>query len=82
MKYYFGNDETQLCGYANHADTSTDVDWRNTACSDGVGEQTAQVGQYRPNALVFTTCTAMSGSGDRIAGTTVMWVRRVTGAPG
>lgn len=50
-KYQFGDDEAQLCQYGNHADTSTDYQWRNTACSDGEGERTAEVGQYRPNAF-------------------------------
>ena len=48
-KHHFGNDESQLCQYANHADRDTRFDWRNTACSDGVGEQTARVGRYEPN---------------------------------
>ena len=48
-KYYFGNDESQLCGYANHADSSTNFDWRNESCSDGVGEGAAWVGRYQPN---------------------------------
>ena len=50
-KYHFGNDESQLCGYVNHADSSTDYDWRNQSCSDDVGKRTAAVGQYRPNAF-------------------------------
>ena len=50
-KYHFGNDAFQLCRYGNHADTSTDYDWRNTACSDGVGKRTATVGSYQPNAF-------------------------------
>ena len=27
------------------------MDWRNTACSDGVGKRTATVGSYQPNAF-------------------------------
>ena len=50
-KYHFGNDSTQLCRYANHADAETDYEWRNTYCSDGVGKQTAVVGSYTPNAF-------------------------------
>ena len=50
-KYHFGDNEAQLCRYGNHADTSTDYEFRNTACSDGVGEGTAEVGQYQPNAF-------------------------------
>ena len=50
-KYHFGDDESQLCRYANHADTSTDYEWRNTACTDGVGKRTATVGTYQPNAF-------------------------------
>ena len=47
-KYYFGNSESQLCQYANHADTSTDHSRRNETCSDGV-EYIAVVGRYEPN---------------------------------
>ena len=50
-KYHFGNSESQLCLYANHADTSTDYDWRNKSCYDGVGKRTAAVGHYQPNAF-------------------------------
>lgn len=50
-KYHFGNDTAELCRYANHADAGTDYEWRNTACSDGVGKQTAAVGSYEPNAF-------------------------------
>ena len=49
-KYYFGNSESQLCRYGNHADSSTDFDWRNETCSDGVGKRTATVGRYQPNS--------------------------------
>lgn len=49
--YHFGDDEAQLCLYANHADLDTDYPWRNTACSDGVDKRTAEVGQYQPNAF-------------------------------
>ena len=47
--YHFGEDESQLCRYANHADSSTDYDWRNRDCSDGVDKRTADVGRYQPN---------------------------------
>ena len=50
-KFHFGDDISQLCRYANHADAGTDYEWRNTACSDGVGERTAMVGSYAPNAF-------------------------------
>ena len=50
-KYHFGDAESQLCQYANHADTNySDHKYCNEACSDGVGERTAEVGQYQPNA--------------------------------
>ena len=49
-QYHFGNSESQLCRYANHADTSTDFVWRNESCSDGVGKRTAEVGSYQPNS--------------------------------
>ena len=48
-KYYFGDDEAQLCRYANHADASTYEYWRNETCDDGVSEGTAEVGRYQPN---------------------------------
>ena len=49
-KYHFGNSESQLCRYGNHADSSTDISWRNETCSDGVGKRTAAVGRYQPNS--------------------------------
>ena len=49
-KYHFGNSESQLCRYGNHADSSTDFSWRNESCSDGVGKRTATVGRYQPNS--------------------------------
>lgn len=49
-KYHFGNSESQLCRYGNHADISTDFDWRNETCWDGVGKRTAEVGRYQPNS--------------------------------
>ena len=49
-KYYFGNSESQLCRYANHADDSTDYSNRNKSCSDGVGKRTATIGRYLPNS--------------------------------
>ena len=48
-KYHFGDSKSQLCRYANHADSSTDFKWRNKSCSDGVGKRTAAVGRYQPN---------------------------------
>ena len=50
-KYYFGNSQSQLCRYANHADDSTDYSNRNKSCSDGVGKRTAAVGRFQPNAF-------------------------------
>ena len=50
-KYHFGNDESQLCRYANHADNGTDFGWKKETCSDGVGERTAEVGRYQPNSF-------------------------------
>ena len=50
--YHFGNSESQLCRYGNHADTSVDyMPWHNKYCSDGVGDSTAVVGRYQPNAF-------------------------------
>ena len=48
--YHFGNSESHLCRYANHADSSTDYSNINKACSDGVGKRTAAVGRYQPNS--------------------------------
>ena len=50
-KYHFGNSKSQLCRYANHADSSTDYSGRNKSCSDGVGKRTAVVGHYQPNTF-------------------------------
>jgi formylglycine-generating enzyme required for sulfatase activity len=49
--FHFGNDEADLCDYANGADKSTSFDWRNKSCSDGVGNATAPVASYKPNAF-------------------------------
>ena len=49
-KYHFGNSESQLCRYANHADDSTDYSNQNKSCSDGIGRRTAKVGRYQPNS--------------------------------
>ncbi len=50
-KFHFGDDASQLCRYGNHADASTDYEWSNTDCSDGVGKRTSVVGRYAPNAF-------------------------------
>ncbi|MGH6815916.1 MAG: formylglycine-generating enzyme family protein, partial [Hyphomicrobiaceae bacterium] len=50
-RYHFGNAAAELCRYGNHADQSTTFSGKNTACSDGVGESTAEVGRYKPNAF-------------------------------
>ena len=50
-KYHFGNNESQLCRYGNHADSGTDFGWKNESCSDGVGKRTAEVGRYQPNSF-------------------------------
>ena len=50
-KYHFGNSASQLCRYANHADSSTDYSNINKTCSDGVGKRTAAVGRYQSNAF-------------------------------
>ena len=48
-KYHFGNAESQLCRYANHADRDSIWDWRNKACSDPHFGETSPVGRYEPN---------------------------------
>ena len=50
-KYHFGKEKSELCLYGNHADRSTNIEWRNQTCSDGVGRQTALVGTYQPNGF-------------------------------
>ena len=50
-EYYFGDSESELCRYANHADRSTYFNWRNEFCSDGVGNLAAVVGSYQPNGF-------------------------------
>ena len=50
-KYHFGNAESVLCRYANHADASTEYDSRNTSCSDGFGTMTAPAGSFEANAF-------------------------------
>ncbi len=50
-RFQFGDQEKDLCSYSNGADKMTSVDWRNQSCSDGVGEATASVGSYKPNAF-------------------------------
>ncbi len=47
-KYHFGDDESQLCRYANYGDRSINS---SESCSDGVGLSTAGVGSYRPNGF-------------------------------
>lgn len=48
-RYSFGDRESELCDYANSADSSTTYDWRNQSCSDGVAATTAEVGRYKVN---------------------------------
>ena len=50
-KYHFGDDESKLCDYANHADRDSIFDFRNRACSDGVRWSPTTVGKYFPNAF-------------------------------
>ncbi len=50
-KYHFGDDESQLCWYANHADRSINFSGSNESCSDGIGARTAEVGSYQPNSF-------------------------------
>ena len=47
--FSFGSSYKQLCQYGNHADQSVDFEWKNKQCNDGVGNKTAQVGQYKAN---------------------------------
>ena len=79
---HFGNDASQLCRYGNHADTSTDFDWRNTACSDGVGKRTATVGSYQPNAFELHDVHGNVGEWVQDCWNDVIRVRRRMARPG
>ena len=61
-RFYSGDDLSLLCRYENHPDMSLKepgkkgesrarLGWYNLACSDGLGEGTAAVGSYQPNAF-------------------------------
>lgn len=50
-KFSFGDRDSDVCEYANGADSSTDLSWANKKCSDGIGRETAEVGQYKKNAF-------------------------------
>ena len=50
-KYPFGDSESALCGHGNAADQSTDLNWRNKSCSDGIGKKTAPVGSFQANGF-------------------------------
>ncbi|MDE0128593.1 MAG: formylglycine-generating enzyme family protein [Gammaproteobacteria bacterium] len=48
-KYHFGNNQSDLCEYANLWDK--DAGNGDAPCSDGAGLQTAEAGSYAPNAF-------------------------------
>ena len=60
-KYHFQDDESQFCRFGNHLDGSVEISdlsgqpgaallfRARTACSDGIGKGTAEVGRYLPN---------------------------------
>lgn len=53
-RYWFGDDEDDLCKYANVADLSAQdggggTDWKYANCRDGFGTTTAPVGSFLPN---------------------------------
>ena len=48
-KYYFGNDESQLCRFGNFVDRSLGNE--DAPCSDGFGMQTAMVGRFESNSF-------------------------------
>lgn len=59
-RYHFGNDEKDLCDYANVPDLTAKAEmaknegwspWLYVDCNDGYGIQSAPVGSYKPNAF-------------------------------
>lgn len=59
-RYSFGNDENELCDYANVPDVTAKVEigsnqgwspWKYVECNDGYGVQSSPVGSYKPNAF-------------------------------
>ncbi len=53
-RYYFGDDATPICDYANVPDQSAKADigdevWKYAGCDDGYGFATAPVGSFKPN---------------------------------
>jgi len=48
-RYHFGNDQSEVCDYANLWDK--DAGDESALCSDGTGLQTAATGSYAPNAF-------------------------------
>jgi formylglycine-generating enzyme required for sulfatase activity len=50
-RYFFGDDEAEICEHGNAADRTSAFMWGNGLCSDGAGVQTAPAGQYKPNAF-------------------------------
>lgn len=50
-RYFFGENESQICEYGNGADRTSAFLWGNHLCSDGAGVQTSEVGKYRPNGF-------------------------------
>lgn len=59
-RYSFGNDEKELCDYANVPDVTAKAEiesndgwspWLYVDCNDGYGIQTAPVGAFKPNAF-------------------------------
>jgi formylglycine-generating enzyme required for sulfatase activity len=59
--YFFGDNEADLCTYANGSDLSTPITtdaqgdqhnfWRNKQCADAFPLESAPVGSFRPNAF-------------------------------
>lgn len=49
--YFFGSDPTQLCDYANFADSGSPFAQGLLACDDGYPSTPAPVGSFKPNAF-------------------------------
>lgn len=50
-RFHFGEDEEQLCTYANFADRTAPFPWRSLLCRDEVGDRTSEAGRFGENGF-------------------------------